>query len=53
VVLAHEQLAGEAGRWETTLPEFDAINAPRLALAAWVSRPGDPTPLQAVGGYIQ
>jgi len=53
VVLAHKQLAGEAGRWETTLPAFDTKNTPRLALAAWVSRPDDPTPLQAVGGYIQ
>jgi hypothetical protein len=53
VVLARQQMSSDNGRWRGTLPmpETD-LNAPRLALAAWVSRPGDPTPLQATGGYL-
>jgi len=52
VVLAHTQHAGGGHRWSTSLPAVPAVAARRYALAAWVSRPGDPTPLQATGGYI-
>ncbi len=53
VVLAQKQLESDNGRWRDRLPALDRHwGARRLALAAWVSRPGDLTPLQATGGYL-
>ena len=53
VVLAQKQLASDNGRWRDRLPTLDrSWGARRLALAVWVSRPGDLTPLQATGGYL-
>jgi hypothetical protein len=34
-----------------TLPELVAPSD-RKAVAAWVSRPGDPSPIQVVGGWL-
>ena len=55
VVLGHRRLplTAAAAGYETQA----ALPAPRLdaakqALAAWVSRPGNPRPLQAVGGWL-
>jgi len=36
-----------------TLPMPVAVQAGRYALAAWVSKPWDPTPLQAAGGWLK
>lgn len=45
--------AGPGGyTWRLRLPETPNLGAERLALAAWVSTPRDPTPLQATGGYL-
>jgi hypothetical protein len=52
VVLARSQLEDHNGKWQTTLPRADVFGASRYALAAWISRPGDPRPLQATGGYL-
>jgi len=53
VVLARRQISSDNGRWRGRLPALDRDwGAQRLALAAWVSRPGDLTPLQATGGYL-
>ena len=52
VVLAHHQLPGSGPRWRGELPDGAYPAAQRLALAVWVSRAGDPTPLQAVGGWL-
>jgi len=51
VVLAHQQVNGNGTAWQATLPDLVG-EAPRLALAAWLTVPGDPTPLQATGGYL-
>ena len=53
VVLARQQLSSDNGRWHgvVPVPEQDWA-AQRLALVAWVNRPGDQTPLQATGGYL-
>jgi hypothetical protein len=51
VVLAHQKVTGTDGQWDTRLPDL-TDQAPRLALAAWLTTPGDPTPLQATGGYL-
>ncbi|MBI5611515.1 MAG: DUF1223 domain-containing protein [Gammaproteobacteria bacterium] len=53
VVLAHKQIASDNGRWRDRLPAVDRDQrARRMAVAAWVSRPGDLAPLQATGGYL-
>jgi hypothetical protein len=36
----------------TKLPPSVKTQASRYALAAWVSQPGDPTPLQVAGGWL-
>ena len=35
-----------------TLPDPTVADARRHALAAWVTRPGDPAPIQATGGWL-
>jgi len=40
------------GKWLMTLPEHNINGASQFALVAWVSKQGDPRPIQAVGGYI-
>ena len=52
VVLNHTQVTGQEHRWSLELPKFESNGAKRLALVAWVSDPGSPVPLQAVGGFL-
>jgi len=52
VVLAHKQYTANATTWDTTWPDYDLAGSKQVALVAWVSQPGDPSPIQAVGGYI-
>jgi hypothetical protein len=53
VVLAHARAVSDKGRWVVALPRPAAdVEPSRLALVAWVSRPGDLSPIQATGGYI-
>ena len=51
VVLAHESHVSANGHWNVLLPQGE-LTAPRYALAAWVSTPGNPAPLQATGGWL-
>jgi hypothetical protein len=51
VVLAHTSHLSSDGYWEVPLPQA-TVTAPRYAIAAWISTPGDPTPLQATGGWL-
>jgi len=53
VSLAHIKHISKNGQWRVPLPVVDAPEASRLAIAAWVSRPGDPAPVQATGGWLQ
>ncbi len=39
--------------WSFEFPAFDRMQATKLALVAWVSKAGDPRPIQSVGGYIK
>ena len=42
-----------AGKAFLHLPEFDStVKAPRQAIAVWISRANDPTPIQATGGWL-
>ncbi|HED15352.1 MAG TPA: DUF1223 domain-containing protein [Gammaproteobacteria bacterium] len=52
VVLAHEQYTADTMTWDTAWPNYDAAGSTQQALVAWISEKGDPTPIQAVGGYI-
>lgn len=52
VVLAHSQIESTNGRWQTQLPDFQNPAQYRLALAVWVNRLTDLTPLQATGGWL-
>lgn len=53
VVLAHTNFAASSNQWRGSVPAVrDTHGARRLALVAWVSARGDPTPLQATGGYL-
>lgn len=52
VVLSHQQLKADGAQWQGELKDWDDHGAQRLALVSWVSRPGDPTPLQATGGFL-
>ncbi len=52
---AQSPLKADKGSYVTTLslPPGVKTDAVRYALAGWVSRPGDPTPLQAAGGWLK
>jgi len=52
VVLMHRQQRSDTGVWEIPLALPPRPEGGRLALAAWVSRPGMQTPLQATGGWL-
>ncbi len=51
VVLGHKKISGNTNQWQVTLPAVQQ-KASRYALAAWVSIPGQPTPLQSTGGFL-
>ncbi|MBI2813528.1 MAG: DUF1223 domain-containing protein [Opitutae bacterium] len=42
----------EAGTADVMLPSAARYGVPRTALAVWITRRGDPTPLQATGGWL-
>jgi hypothetical protein len=54
VVLGQSTAAarGADGTWRLAWPALKARDADRLAVAAWLSRGDNPTPLQAVGGWL-
>ena len=52
VVLAHATHASLTGRWEVPVPESAHTGASHYGIAVWVSEPGNPAPLQAVGGWL-
>ncbi len=42
----------DKGTAELSLPKPTGLNVVRYALAVWVTRRGEPTPIQAVGGWL-
>ena len=38
--------------WTLAWPKLREEKASRLALVVWLSRPGDPAPVQATGGWL-
>lgn len=51
VVLAHESHTSMNRHWNVPLAQAK-LTAGRYGIAAWVSDPGNPTPLQATGGWL-
>ena len=52
VVLSHQQIPSTSLQWRLPLPKYSGEPIAAFAIAAWVSVPGDPAPLQAVGGPL-
>ncbi|MBN4080544.1 DUF1223 domain-containing protein [Beggiatoa alba] len=53
VVLGYAKQLSEEMRWSMKLPEIKQVKSSRYAFVAWVSKQGDPSPLQAVGGWFE
>lgn len=51
VVLAHAAHASTDGSWSIALPRSE-LTAKRYGIAAWVSEPENPAPIQATGGWL-
>ena len=52
VSLGHAAYRSEKGMWEVPLPAGGHAEADRYAIALWVNETGNPTPLQATGGWL-
>ncbi|MEW8506789.1 MAG: DUF1223 domain-containing protein [Candidatus Thiodiazotropha sp.] len=52
VVLSHRTTAAQQGEWQFDWPLFSAAEADRLAIVAWLTRPGSTQQVQAVGGWL-
>lgn len=52
IVLDHQSSLSISGQWQEKLNKPEHIQATRYALALWVNKPDDLTPLQVVGGWI-
>jgi hypothetical protein len=55
VVLGYQSIAKRDANnhWHMDWPALKASHASRYAVAAWISRGGNPSPLQATGGWLQ
>ncbi len=55
VVLSHAETAETTAAltWQLKRPAYEPVEAGRLAVVAWLSAAKDPTPLQAVGGWLE
>jgi len=52
VVVGYKTINSNNGHWATSLPALHYTAARQYAIAVWVNRLNDPTPLQAVGGQL-
>jgi hypothetical protein len=52
VVLAHATHASPTGHWKVPVPQRAHAGASRYGIAVWVSEAGNPSPLQATGGWL-
>ncbi|MEW8352261.1 MAG: DUF1223 domain-containing protein [Candidatus Thiodiazotropha sp.] len=52
VVLSHDKSAAGRGEWRFAWPQFSAAESERLAVVAWLTRPGSTQQVQAVGGWL-
>jgi hypothetical protein len=52
VVLTHRTYRSGSGAWEVGLPDIRSPAADRYGIALWISEPGNPLPVQAIGGWL-
>jgi hypothetical protein len=52
VVLAHATHASQNGYWDVPVPQSAHSGVSRYGIAVWVSEEGNPSPLQATGGWL-
>jgi hypothetical protein len=52
VVLSHSQTEPQDGGWRFSWPQLSVSDAKRLAVVAWLSRPGSSQQVQATGGWL-
>jgi hypothetical protein len=52
VVVGYKTINSNNGHWATSLPTLHYEAARQYAIAVWVNRLNDPTPLQTVGGEL-
>lgn len=52
VVLHYSRFVSPDGKWSIKVPHIADTSAGKPAVALWVSRKNDPTPLQATGGWL-
>jgi len=52
VVVGFDEAVSDNRSWKMKLPQLHFTKAKSYALAVWVSTGNNPTPLQAVGGYL-
>ncbi|MCW9023237.1 MAG: DUF1223 domain-containing protein [Gammaproteobacteria bacterium] len=52
VVVGFKSISSTTSQWKTTLPPLHYSHAMEYALAVWVNKSGDPSPLQALGGKL-
>ena len=54
IVLNHHKETTGNGSWSTQLPDFSTLaDTNKFAIAVWVSKPGELTPLQATGSWLK
>jgi len=52
-VLGYKKQLSDSMQWKLTLPKIKKTNSKRNAFVAWISRKNNPTPVQAVGGWLE
>ena len=52
VVVGFDSKMSAKNKWNMALPKLHHTQAKKYALAVWVSKKDDPTPIQAVGGFF-
>lgn len=52
VVLGYAQSKPDTEHWQMSLPKINNKPNSKLALVAWLNHPDDPSPVQAVGGWL-
>ena len=52
VVLGYSKMISSSASWNMKLPTFNTQKSSRFAFVAWLGLKGDPTPVQAVGGWM-
>ena len=52
VVLSHDYYESNDNEWKLLWPKIDTTETTELSIAVWIDRPGNPAPIQSVGGPL-